>query len=160
IEGNPAHPLNRGGLCARGQASLQGLYNPDRVRAPMVRENGAWKAISWDDALKLAGEKLGAAVRAKSGVALVTENATGSFEQLCRDWAKAAGATYLVYEPFGFEAVREANRRTLGVSAIPHYDFTRAKMVMSFGADFLETFGSPVGQARDFAAMRAQAPDG
>ena len=38
LEGNPAHPLNRGALCARGQAALQGLYNPDRYRGPMVRE--------------------------------------------------------------------------------------------------------------------------
>jgi hypothetical protein len=30
-EGNPAHPVNRGGLCARGQSSLQGLYDPDRL---------------------------------------------------------------------------------------------------------------------------------
>ena len=38
LEGNPAHPLNRGALCARGQAAPQGLYNPDRYREPMVRE--------------------------------------------------------------------------------------------------------------------------
>ena len=51
LEGNPEHPLNRGALCARGQAALQGLYNPDRFRGPMVKESGAWKAITWDDAL-------------------------------------------------------------------------------------------------------------
>ena len=51
LEGNPDHPLNRGALCARGQSALQGLYNPDRFRAPMVNENGAWKTISWDDAI-------------------------------------------------------------------------------------------------------------
>ena len=32
VEGNPDHPVNQGRLCARGQASLQGLYNPDRIR--------------------------------------------------------------------------------------------------------------------------------
>src|SRR5919112_3009993 len=48
LEGNPDHPLNRGALCARGQAALQGLYNPDRFRSPMLNENGAWKAITWD----------------------------------------------------------------------------------------------------------------
>jgi molybdopterin-containing oxidoreductase family iron-sulfur binding subunit len=51
LEGNPDHPLNHGALCARGQSALQGLYNPDRFRAPMVNENGAWKTISWDDAI-------------------------------------------------------------------------------------------------------------
>ncbi|TMQ69671.1 MAG: twin-arginine translocation signal domain-containing protein, partial [Candidatus Eisenbacteria bacterium] len=36
LEGNPNHPVNHGGLCARGQAALQGLYDPDRVKTPMV----------------------------------------------------------------------------------------------------------------------------
>jgi anaerobic selenocysteine-containing dehydrogenase len=37
IEGNPESPINRGRLCARGQAALQGLYNPDRVTGPLQR---------------------------------------------------------------------------------------------------------------------------
>src|SRR5512132_2607268 len=51
LEGNPDHPVNRGALCARGQSALQGLYNPDRFRSPMVNDAGVWKAISWDDAI-------------------------------------------------------------------------------------------------------------
>src|ERR1041385_2071024 len=61
LEGNPAHPLNRGALCARGQSAVQGLYNPDRLRVPMVRDNGAWKAITWDDAITRVSQKLGEA---------------------------------------------------------------------------------------------------
>src|SRR5436305_9570147 len=48
LEGNPSHPLNRGALCARGQASLQGLYNPDRYRGPMVRQAGKLVQTTWD----------------------------------------------------------------------------------------------------------------
>src|SRR6185312_7200490 len=51
LEGNPAHPLNQGALCARGQAGLQGLFNPDRFRTPMVKEGGAWKATTWEDGI-------------------------------------------------------------------------------------------------------------
>src|SRR6476620_4433604 len=58
LEGNPAHPVNRGALCARGQAALQGLYNPDRYREPMVRRNGKLERISWDDALKMLRERI------------------------------------------------------------------------------------------------------
>src|SRR6185503_6646763 len=42
LEGNPEHPLNQGGLCARGQSAVQGLYNPDRFRTPMIKSGGAW----------------------------------------------------------------------------------------------------------------------
>ena len=58
-EGNPAHPVNLGALCARGQASLQGLYNPDRYRTPMVRQGGRLVATTWDNALKIFSQKLG-----------------------------------------------------------------------------------------------------
>ncbi len=55
IEGNPAHPVNQGRLCARGQAGLNALYNPDRIRAPLKRVgergDGAFETISWDEAL-------------------------------------------------------------------------------------------------------------
>ena len=52
VEGNPSHPINQGGLCAQGQATLHALYNPDRVREPLIREaNGAFKTVSWEEAL-------------------------------------------------------------------------------------------------------------
>src|SRR5215203_3805479 len=40
VEGNPVHPISRGNLCARGQSSVQGLYNPDRYRGPVSMEGG------------------------------------------------------------------------------------------------------------------------
>ncbi|MGK2962517.1 MAG: molybdopterin-dependent oxidoreductase, partial [Gemmatimonadaceae bacterium] len=58
LEGNPEHPLNRGALCARGQAALQGLYNPDRYRGPMIRRNGRLERATWDEALTLFKQKL------------------------------------------------------------------------------------------------------
>src|ERR1044071_10125026 len=61
LEGNPAHPVNAGTLCHRGQAGLQGLYNPGRVKGPMAKDGGAWKEISWDDAIGRLVQKLGVA---------------------------------------------------------------------------------------------------
>ena len=53
LEGNPGDPIGKGAICARGQAGLQGLYNPDRLRSPMLRgADGKLNKISWDDALK------------------------------------------------------------------------------------------------------------
>ena len=154
IEGNPDHPVNQGRLCARGQASLQGHYDPDRLRQPMQRSGNDWKPITWDAALQLAGTKL---AEAKGGVALVTDHQPGSFAKLAREWASAMGGTHLVYEPFAYESLREANRRSFGDAAMPSYDLGAAKMIVSFGADFLETFLSPTAQNRGFAAARAGA---
>ena len=84
LEGNPDHPLNHGALCARGQASLQGLYNPDRFRAPMVKEGGAWKTITWDDALN----RLAAGVAAAKGKGSVflNQHESGSFPRFVDSW--------------------------------------------------------------------------
>src|SRR2546423_3624942 len=52
LEGNPTHPVNRGALCARGQAALQGLYNPDRFRGPMLRRGNRLEPATWDQAMQ------------------------------------------------------------------------------------------------------------
>src|SRR3970040_667696 len=57
LEGNPEHPVNRGALCARGQAALQGLYNPDRYRGPMVRRDNRHVAATWEEALALVRQR-------------------------------------------------------------------------------------------------------
>jgi len=56
IEGNPEHPFNRGKLCARGQAGLRRVYDPQRITQPLIRVEGSrrgeWKfrAASWEEA--------------------------------------------------------------------------------------------------------------
>src|ERR671923_2885208 len=62
LEGNPDHPINQGKLCSQGQAALQGLYNPGRLKGPMARAgDGSWQEITWDDAVGRLAAKLGAA---------------------------------------------------------------------------------------------------
>ena len=61
LEGNPSHPANRGALSARSHAALPGLYNPDRYRAPMIRQGGALVATTWDKALGALAQQLGGA---------------------------------------------------------------------------------------------------
>jgi anaerobic selenocysteine-containing dehydrogenase len=58
VEGMAGHPLSRGGLCPRGEHLVEYVYSPDRLKYPMQRENGAWKRISWDQALDTIASKL------------------------------------------------------------------------------------------------------
>ncbi|BDG60518.1 molybdopterin-containing oxidoreductase family protein [Caldinitratiruptor microaerophilus] len=59
LEGNPDHPLSRGRLCARGNAGMMSLYDPDRLREPLKRNpDGSFVPISWDQAIAEIGEKL------------------------------------------------------------------------------------------------------
>ena len=163
LEGNPESPINEGRLCSRGQAGLQGLYNPDRIAGPMARTpGGQWESITWDDAMK----RLAAAVaRARGkGVVFVTGLETGTFGELVGEWMKQLGGRHVTFEPFAFEALREGNRIAFGTPTIPEYDFARARYIVSFGADFMETWLSPVGyqhaftQAHAFESGRAEPP--
>ena len=163
VEGNPEHPVNRGGLCIRGQASLQGLYNPDRITGPHRRRvtdaeagRSVLEPVAWEEAQQDLVDRLQALHEAGRGdrVALITPPLTGTLGELVSSWSAALGARWVRYEPFGYEAIRAANERVFGRAEVPHYDFARAEMVVSFGADFLETFASPAGFARDHAGAR------
>ncbi len=164
VEGNPEHPVNRGGLCIRGQASLQGLYNPDRIAGPHRRRvtdgvagRSVLEPVTWAEGQRELVDRLQTLRDAGRGdrIALITQPLTGTMATLVSAWVDAVGgARWLSYEPFAYEAIRRANARVFGRADLPHYDFARADLLVSFGADFLETFGSPVGYARDHASQR------
>ncbi|MDH5549575.1 MAG: molybdopterin-dependent oxidoreductase [Gemmatimonadota bacterium] len=152
VEGNPDHPVNAGRLCARGQASLQGLYNPDRVRQPLSRTaDGKFEPIAWEDAIAQVAERLGGSP--SDGVRFLTGHEAGSFDRLVDEWLAAFGSRGRVaFEPLGYEALRHANRTVFGIDGLARHDFAAADYVLSFGADFLDTWLSPVEHARGFGA--------
>src|SRR5438093_5594882 len=154
LEGNPDSPINRGRLCARGQAALQGLYNPDRIAHPMVRNaRGVFEDIDWDGAI----QRLVAKVRESQGKGIVflTGAEQSSFGDLVAEWMKQVGGRHLSYEPFGFEALRAGHRMAFGTATLPTYDFANAKYILSFGADFLDTWLSPVEFQNGFSRAHA-----
>jgi molybdopterin-containing oxidoreductase family iron-sulfur binding subunit len=114
LEGNPDHPLNRGALCARGQAALQGLYNPDRYRTPMIRRNGRLASATWDDALKLFGEKLAEARRNPRGVAFIDRHQSGGVGPLLTTWLAGMGMDRpITIDPDADHAAIAANRESI-----------------------------------------------
>jgi molybdopterin-containing oxidoreductase family iron-sulfur binding subunit len=149
LEGNPEHPVNQGKLCSRGQAALQGLYNPGRIKAPMARAaDGSFQEITWDDAIARLAAKLG---EAGARVAVISGAGPGTFSDLLADWTSALGGRLVRYEPFGHEPERAAHREVFGTDQLPAYDFGRARYILSFGADFLETWGASIEHSRGFA---------
>jgi len=156
LQGNPEHPLSRGALCARGQSALQGLYNPDRFRTPMVNENGAWKAITWDDAVNRLSQAIATARPQAGGAVFINQHESGSFPRFLDTWLSSVGMPAHLSVDFDVDhAAIEANRRTYG-AAWPALSFQDAKLIVSFGADFLDGWGASVPQQLDFADARAK----
>ncbi|HEY5615332.1 MAG TPA: molybdopterin-dependent oxidoreductase, partial [Bacteroidota bacterium] len=158
VEGNPLHPVNQGTLCSRGQASLHGLYNPDRIQHPLRKHaDGTWEQLSWQQAEEFLVVELNKilAQGKGSGVAFMTQHLTGSLDALVDEFLASVGSRRrLRYEPIAYEALKKANEICFGTAEIPTYDFASANMVLSFGADYLETWLSPIQHTREYTAMR------
>lgn len=165
IEGNPAHPVNKGGLCARGQASLQALYNPDRIKRPLKRRGDRGKAdfieISWDEALSTLANNISELTKKGEGdkLYLLTSTLRGHLNNLINSFLSGAGSSnHVQYELFQNRNLLYASQVSLGVNSIPHYNIANTRYLLSFGADFSSTWLSPVNLSRGYGNMRQGEP--
>ena len=165
LEGAPDHPLNRGGLCARGQAAIQITYHPDRITQPLKRAgergDGRYEAISWDDAIGEVVDRLNtleSEARQRSLIFLARRR-TSHRDALMRLFLARFGAPAPVTpELFGDDVLRRANALAFGREQLPTFDLANARHVVSFGADFLGTWNSPVAQSVGYGQMRRGRP--
>lgn len=164
VEGNPLHPVSKGKLCARGQASLQGLYNPDRIPGPLMRnQKGDWVPVTWDEGEKTLVRTLNELVDKGRGerIVFIDELMNGSLKDLASLWLSEMGSQdLLLYEPFAYEPLRRANKMVFQFDGIPHYRIDEADFLISFNAGFLETWVSNLEFARRFAAYHGLRPEG
>ncbi len=162
IEGNPLHPLNQGKLCARGQAGLQLLYDPDRLSGPVfqaTRGSRQFQSISWNKAINTLYSKL---LDAGSSVAVWLDSTTsGHLYDLFSRFTKAIGApdplvSDLYTEINGYPAAANAGKALFGQSGLPVYDLSQADVVYSFGANFAGSEQSQVRNGVNFGKFRSQ----
>ena len=165
LEGNAKDPISHGGLCARGQASIQVTYHPDRLTHPMkrtgTRGSGAFKEVGWDEAIAELSAQLDALAAAKSqqSLAFLARPHGGRRTALAAEFLKAFGAAApLTYEIFSNDVLRRANGISFGHEQLPTIDLARSRFAISFGADFLGSWNSPVAQSAAYGEMRQGRP--
>ena len=150
LAGNPEHPTNAGSICVRGISDLQATYSPDRFDGPMIAGKSAG---SWDEGIKAAAGAIKAAKSAGKDVVWLGRHRTGATAAVVDQVMGALGAKVLRWEPLGTEALRTASKAVFGVDTAPQYALDQAQTIVSFGADFLKTWGNP-GHSRGFADSR------
>jgi anaerobic selenocysteine-containing dehydrogenase len=165
LEGDPQHPVNQGKLCTRGQAAAEITYHPDRLGHPLKRSgargDGKFEEISWDQALAEFISKLDAlaASGTQKALSILTRPQQGMRHTLMAEFADRFGAPApLAFEFFGNDVVRRANALSFGKSQLPTLDLGESRYVISFGADFLGTWNSPVAQNVAYGQMRQGRP--
>src|SRR5712692_1125898 len=165
LEGNPAHPISQGGLCARGQAAIQVTYQTDRIAHPLKRSGprgeGRFEEITWDQAIAELVTHLDAlqAANSEKSLAFLTRPDASQRHALVEQFLAGFGASAPVwFELFSDDVLRRANLLSFGREQLPTPDLARARYVLSFGADFLGTWNSPVAQGAAYGRMRQGRP--
>ncbi len=156
IQGNPKYPVNQGKQSLRAEAGLQALYHPDRLAGPMLRSgprgSGQYRSLDWEpEALDILRRE----VRARGeGMALVTEPLRGHLGLIARRFAEGAGGWHRGFETLDSVTYRAAIKAVFGQDLLPDFDIGRAAFVLSFGADFLSTWGSPARYGQAYGEFR------
>ncbi|MBU6154409.1 MAG: Fe-S-cluster-containing hydrogenase [Bdellovibrionales bacterium] len=153
LEGNDAHPVNGGSVCAQGQASVLNLYDPDRLKKPMKGSKGGSKSsVNWAEADSLVVAALKAAKKVR--IVSLPESGESSRRAIKEFMSSFADAKWIEADPSGLDEVAEGQNESYGTRVVPEFAFDRAEMVVSIGADFLGTWGNPVGNAQKWSKMR------
>ena len=152
LEGNPDHPLSRGGLCGPGQASILGLYDSLRLQGPL--RDG--QAVAWDELDRDILDRLDGIRRAGGKVRVLTRTLhSPTARQAIETFLEGfEDASHVVCDPVSRSAIADAHARTHGQRLLPRYRFDRADVVVSFDADFLGTWIAPVEHTGGYQARR------
>lgn len=141
IDGNPLSLRGRGRLCGRGNAALGALYDPDRLKYPMIntgkRGEPVWKKASWDEALELIAGKM-KTIKEKYGPQSMAMIYHGTGASFWRHMLQAYGATTFAAPSFaqcrgprdiGFVLTFGAD-----VGSPEYYDFSKSKYIVLLGS--------------------------
>ena len=152
IEGNPEHPISRGGVCARGQATVLDLYDSERLKVPLSGgEPATWEEIDEEVKAKLARIR-----EEGGGIRIVTSTQTSpTVHEAIRRFSEVYPTSrHVTYDSVSSSAILEAHGTTHGERRLPWYRFDKAKVIVAFDADFLGTWISPVEFSKDWSLNR------
>ncbi len=153
VEGNPNDLLSRGGLSAQAQASVLDLYDVNRVKSASI--NGSevtWSTV--DDHVIL---ELAKTVDAGTKIRIVSSTISSpSTLSVIADFIAAyPTAKHVTYDAVSYTGIIQANQNSFGKAVVPHYNFDKADVIVSFGADFLGTWISGEEFTRQYVSKRA-----
>ncbi|MFN8887239.1 MAG: TAT-variant-translocated molybdopterin oxidoreductase, partial [Cyclobacteriaceae bacterium] len=157
IDGNTLSSVTKGGTSAQVEASVLSLYDNFRLRGP--KANG--KDTDWQTIDKEVTAKLGD-IAAKGGQIRIVSNTilSPSTKAIIEKFkVKYPTTTHVQYDPISYYGILKANEESFGVAQIPSYDFSKAKLIVSVGADFLGTWLSPIEFSKGYATTREVSED-
>ncbi len=154
LEGNPFHPHSRGMLCPRGQAGIATLYDPDRLKYPLIRKGprgqGQWVRASWDEALDYVAARM-LEIKDRYGPEAMIFSSTHNLIQVqFENLLKAFGSpNYGTQRSLCFNAMITANLMTFGLEE-PGRDYSQTRYIIYTGRNMLDAISNS--EAQDLVA--------
>jgi MoCo/4Fe-4S cofactor protein with predicted Tat translocation signal len=150
VEGNSLSKITMGGTSARAQASVLSLYDTNRIQTPGSVKDGKVTKMSWSQLDNAVKSKLGGSIVIVSHTIMspMTKAAIAEFTK------KYPNTKVIQYDPVSSNGILNANQQNFGIRAVPSYKFDKADVIVSFDADFLGTWVSPVEFAAQYATNR------
>lgn len=142
IEGNKKSKISHGGTSARVQASVLSLYDSERLKGPVYKGNStAWDKADSEISSKLSGGNI--RILSSTIISPSTKSVIANFK------SKYPNTKHVTYDPVSYYAIAKAND-----GIIPSFNFDKANVIVSFAADFLVNWLSPVEYAWQYAQGR------
>ncbi|MDH4035709.1 MAG: molybdopterin-dependent oxidoreductase, partial [candidate division Zixibacteria bacterium] len=172
IEGNPLFATNQGKICARGQAGINQVYNPDRLLHPMVRVGkrgeGKWKKISWDEALTLLVE--GGEIAGRQVKGLRTLRDEGTPEKYLFHYGRMVGSDWLlnIYyfcQAYGTDSIGDHNSICVNAGSIagslmghtsPAVSIKECRTILLFGSSIFDAGFGFIPRIRNYTEALAR----
>lgn len=145
--GHPNHPRNQGTLCPKGVGQIAALYDPNRVKTPLIRTNGKnepgqFRPASWDEALTLVAERMND-VRNRDPRLFVWQKGRSKAKKFYdKAFVGATGATKLHHGAFCSDAGYRAAEYTVGCHGVLHPDFKYTNYLLAWGWNITNAGGN------------------
>jgi thiosulfate reductase/polysulfide reductase chain A len=141
IDGNPLSLRGRGRLCGRGNAALGALYDPDRLKFPLIntgtRGQPVWKRATWDEALSLIAGKMNV-IKEKYGpesMALIYHGTGAAFwKHLMHAYGSTLAAAPSFAQCRGPRDIGFVLTFGSDVGSPEYYDFSKSKYIVLLGS--------------------------
>ncbi|MFZ9846817.1 MAG: TAT-variant-translocated molybdopterin oxidoreductase [Flavobacteriales bacterium] len=153
IKSNKNSQITGGGLNARVNSSVLELYDAKRAKAPARKKGDKWdKGLSWS----VVDKEISGKLTSSSKIAILTGTlmSPSSERAIAEFKAKYPSAEHVVYDTISASGILRANNAMFGKSAVPAYNFGKAKVIVSLGADFLANWLNSNQYASQYASTR------
>ncbi|NND73793.1 MAG: molybdopterin-dependent oxidoreductase [Ilumatobacter sp.] len=147
FEGMNGHPRNDGTLCPKGQAQIVSVYDPSRVKTPLIRTNekgvaGEWRRASWDEALELVAAKYAEVAADDPSQVLWQKGRSKAKDFYDTAFVKTIGCSKLGHGAYCSDTGYRAVEYTIGIHGVLHPDLLNSKYVLSWGWNITSAGGN------------------